>query len=172
MRLSFIIIAVIASSCAMLGSTSRLHERPEKPLQRVAVFIAPQEVSSEEHSDENLLFTKTLIEELVRLKGFKFKVMKRTTSRETFDKNEQHLTGQNLAGEYDAFLVATPLSRGADYKVELKLFETKPSRLIITARHGTHMGNSYWFQPHPAAVLVDATRGAVLALEKRWVKIQ
>ncbi len=169
-KLLFLLFSVL-TGCSWLGSYSALHTHSTYPIQNVAVIITQDVLYSNAESEyENLLLSKTLAEEFSRKKLFRFKILKRLYPKNSVALMESLHT--ELHSHYDGYLVCTPeRKKNGNYKVELKLYQTRQSALLITARHSTSMGNSYWFYQPYNAMLVDATRSAVSAFETKWKKI-
>lgn len=150
-----------------------MHYRPEKKIHSVAVVIAHDVVfSDQEIQGEHLLFTKTLAEELIKKKFFEFKILDKRYASYSLHALEQSLLGTELMDSYDAVLICIPQIRGrSNYRVDLKLLQTTTSKTIITAHHQTGTGNSYWLYQSSASTLIDATRGALDAMNKKWEKL-
>jgi hypothetical protein len=166
---AFISLTFLLASCAWLGSTSTLHQMPGKKMARVAVLIAQDEVFLGANSDsEHFLLTKVIAEELARRRLFSFKILDRRYTRATLNDLEASLLGLELSDRYDGYMVFFPDQTG----MQVKLYEAKPNRQIITANHDTLFGNSYWFPQYSSSIMVDATRGALNAFERKWKNLK
>ncbi len=164
----FILLILICSSCTWLGSSSRLVHRPSKRISKVAVLIV-QDVNDHlaTNEDEGFIFTRMVAEELAFKKPFRFVILERQYDFTSFDRLLKSDLAKELEKSYDAFLICHPQQKGFNYKVEMALVETGNGSEIIRAKHGTGMGNSYWWVESPTATLIDATKGAVDALSRK-----
>jgi hypothetical protein len=166
-------IAFILTSCAWIGTRSSVYDAPPTKIKRVAVLLTDSEIiAGSEINGENFLFTKTIAEELKRQHLFYFIILDKKFSGKTLSEQESSTLARGLAGTYDGLLISRCYARRIDYKVELKLYSTVTGKPVISAKHNTTLGNSYWFPQPPHIVLQDATHGAVQALAHRWTKIQ
>ncbi|MFN5002815.1 MAG: hypothetical protein ACK5FZ_01685 [Bacteroidota bacterium] len=166
--LYFCVIVVICASCAFLGSSSKLVNPPTKKISNVAVLIV-QDVNEHlsTNTTERLIFTKAVAEELAFKKTFRFVILERQYDFTSFDRLLKSDLAKELETLYDAFLICHPVQKGFNYKVEMVLVQTGTGMEIVRAKHGTGMGNSYWWIESPTATLVDATKGAVHALTRK-----
>jgi hypothetical protein len=59
-----------------------------------------------------------------------------------------------------------------DSNVKLSLIDRKTNDLLMVSSHGTKFENSYWMTPVLPRTLLDATDGALNAMEKKLNQIQ
>ena len=166
--LRLVFVAVTCTSCAWVGSSSRLVNKPSKKISKVAVLIV-QDLNEHlsPNQTEGFLFTKAVAEELAFNKPFHFVILERQYDFTSFDRLLKSDLAKDFESSYDAFLICHPVQRGFNYKVEMVLVQTGSGKEIIRTKHGTGMGNSYWLIESPTATLVDATKGAVNALTRK-----
>lgn len=168
-----LLIFFLFNRCSWVGSRGILIAHPTKPIHRVALIIVQDIAFNDEEAEmERLVFSKTLGEELSRRRLFPFTILSRRYSTESMNFLEESLLGTELMNTYDAYMLCTPKGRGMDYRVSFKLYESNPTQLLISARHNTTIGNSYWWYQSRVGILQDATREAVATLEQKWRKLQ
>jgi hypothetical protein len=166
-KLTIIAASFLLTSCALLGSRSKVHHRPGE-LRHVAVVITQDIVINDGWKEaEHLLFTKTLAEELMDKKLFRFTILNKRLPPYAFDDVSTSQLSEDLKGKYDAYLLCQPIAKRGNYKVALRLIQSDPSKMLIETSHSTAFGNSYWMPQPMEAVLIDATRGALDLLEHR-----
>lgn len=163
------LFAFLCSSCAWIGSSSRLINKPTNKIDRVAVLIL-QDLNYElkPNEVESFIFTKALAEELALKRLFRFKILDKQYDFESFDTTLKRQLSEELASSYDALLVFHPVSKGMNYKVELVMIQTGNGMELLRAKHGTGGGNSYWWPESSQETLVDATKGVVEVFDRKW----
>jgi hypothetical protein len=155
----------------MLGTSSKIHRAPTRPLRNVAVLIASDNVFADGAIDGQIfLLTKSIAEELSDRKLFKYKILDKKYSSQALTDLETSLLGAELREQYDAMLICFPRTEFNANKVVMRLYQTAPAFEIVRVSHSTHMGNSYWFPQTSNAMLIDATQGAMDRLEKTLKK--
>jgi hypothetical protein len=120
------------------------------------------------NESEGYVFTKALAEELAFNKTFDFKILERQFDFISFDLLLKSDLAKDLEKSYDAFMICHPVQKKRNYKVEIVLVETGSGHEIIRASHGTANGNSYWGYPMPGATLMDATKGAIDVVTRKF----
>jgi hypothetical protein len=167
MKLILLLSAIILSSCSMLGTSSKIHREPTRPLRNVAVLIASDHVFADGAIDGQVfLFTKSVAEELSDRKLFKYKILDKKYSMQALTDLETSLLGVELREQYDAMLICSPKTEFNANKVVMRLYQTAPAFEIVRVSHSTRLGNSYWFPGGGEGMLIDATHGAMDRLEK------
>ena len=172
--LSIILLSLFVQSCSWIGSRAIVLNKPAHQLNHVAVIIAQDEVFETNGSiSEYYLFIKTIAEELAKKKIFHFTILDRKYPIDAFDDLQLSLLGIELMEHYDAYMICTPRLKGRfNHKVELRLYQSYPTRQLIYVSHNTSMGNSYMWYPNPTSTLLDATMGVVEALDHRYRKMK
>ncbi len=164
-------VLLLFQSCSWLGSKGVILQRPLQKPYKVAVIIVQDEVfESSESISESDFFTKILAEELSKKNIFRYTILNRKYSLQSFDHFQASLLGIELMDQYDAYLVCIPKRKGLNYRIELRLYQSNPTAQLISVRHNSSLGNSYWFYQPPEGTLMDATRGAVDLLDSKIKK--
>jgi hypothetical protein len=171
MKLTLFLSAFILCSCSMLGTWSKIHHAPTRPLRNVAVLIASDNVFADGAIDGHIfLFTKSVAEELSDRKLFKYKILDKKYSIQALNDLETSLLGVELREQYDAILICSPRAQFNSNRVVMRLYQTEPAFEIVHVSHSTHLGNSYWFAQTGEGMLIDATHGAMDRLQQTLEK--
>ena len=173
MKLTLIVPALTLCSCSILGTSSKVHREPTRPLRNVAVLIATDNMFADVATDGQIfLFTKSIAEELSDRKLFRYKILDKKYSIQALNDLETSLLGVELREQYDAMLICSPRSEFNANRVVMRLYQTTPAFEIVRVSHSARMGNSYWFPQTSGAMLIDATHGAMDRLEKTLKKFE
>lgn len=167
MKYAFIGLAILFMSCAALGSKTKVYnENKIRDVKTVGLvtkrFDQPR---NPHHKIIKESFTKAMIEGLEKKNLFKVVVL------DTMENEKMNIKTYETNSLIDAVLfaewkLASPYSRATDCKVQLSLVDKKTKEVLLFSRHGTKLGNSYWLVPPLPGPLLDATEGALNALEK------
>jgi hypothetical protein len=168
MKNLIIVLSVFLMSCATLGSMSKIYNDAKVHSVKTVGLITKRfdQPRNPFHRKVKETFTRTLITELEKRDLFKI-VLLDTMENENFSA-DTYVTDASV----DALLIAewklnTPHYVASNASVKLSLLDKETKEVLITARHGTLLGTSYWRTPTASITIFDATVGAMNAMEKR-----
>lgn len=169
----FISILLLFSQCGIFGSRKMLSAKASTPIKKVALILVADNDPFLQNSAEGykVIFIKSLAESFVTQKEFDFMIMDKEYVIPENDDMEKSLIGVEMK-DYDAYILCyRKMQSGFNHKVWLEVYETNPTKHLVTTSHSTRMGNSYFMPPGPYETLIDATKGAFDILMNNWHKI-
>jgi hypothetical protein len=173
----FLIITIALTGCATFG-TNTLYKSEEKIEIKKLGFakLDGDSIVSKIFPQTDSIFTNTFVE---TFKTYNLKDIVPFNSEFSIDKPDINTIVQICKeNNLDGFVVSRlkfihvtysmsfiPIAKNWDTEVELKLFN-KIGNIILTVRHNTTRGNSYFMPPSANRTIHDGTAGAIKRLAK------
>jgi len=166
------VMVIILGSCAALGSKSKVYDKGRAGNIKTVGLLTKRsdQLRSHYHKIVKEAFTRTLMDGLEERNLFDVTVL------DTMENEKLDVKTYATDAQVDALLVAEwklayPHQMVTDASVQLSIIDLKTREVLLTSRHGTKFGNSYGLTPHLPKTLLDATDGALKAMEKTLKKV-